>query len=169
MLSEPTSTAWRWASSFVGADVASLFKAAFGGVFAAGGAVLAGISDGVLVATIGAIGTVLVAIVGVVPAMRRISLEQSDSLMRAQVGLVEQLQEEIKRLHDERIARREEYAADQAAMRTEVDQLRRDRDITMTALRDANERLCECVKSRDDLATRMGGRRCTDHPGDGSD
>ena len=42
-------------------------------------------------------------------------------------------------------------------------------DELMTALRDANERLCECVKSRDDLATRMGGRRCTDHPGDGSD
>lgn len=168
MLSEPTSTAWRWADSVVGTDIASLLKAAIGGVFAAGGAVLAGISDGVLVATIGAIGTVLVAIVGVVPAMRRISLEQSDSLMRAQVGLVEQLQEEIKRLRDERVARREEYASDQIALRAEIDQLRHDREVTMDALREANERLCECVRFRDELAARMGGRRCTDHSGDGT-
>lgn len=168
MLSDPASITYRWLTSFATTDFASLLKAAFGGFFAAGGAVLAGVSDGVLVATIGAIGTVLVAIVGVVPAMRRIGIEQSDSLMRAQVGLVEQLQDEIKRLHDEHIARRSEFAIEHASMRAEVAQLRQDRDVTMKALREAHEKLCECVKCRDDLASKIGGRRFTDQPGDGS-
>lgn len=95
------------------------------------------------VALIGVAGTVVVALIGAIPAMRRIDVERTEQVLDAQLGMVKALQEEITRLHEERIA-------------------------INKALMDHQQMLSDCYRQREHLSSQLFGRRSTDHPGDGT-